>query len=329
MNLKLHTKSFFAVVGFALIGSQALSAQDYQGIPFTANFPTNIEPLEIGTAVGVGDIVQLEYFDAMPSDDTGANIGNANPVNGLPGTYYDRSVDGDVPPSDENGKSQFRFGTDVDLSDRTDPDGNLPIIVMNGTQGNEYSFYTINVLTSGMYTIKVRYSHTSPDGEEKKMQIFLHNDPTDISSGSAVFNSSNSGANPPNMTRTYLIDDLQPGELPAYGDSEETNPFELLEGTRLFRVRQLSAGWQIDYLTFTLVESLSTQDVSLENQLKIFPNPSQDGQFTLTKEAKWSVYSLLGVKVLEGEGKTIDLSGAAVGTYLLKTPGETLKLIYQ
>lgn len=327
MKLNLHTKLFLAVFGFTLLGSQAVSAQDYQGVPFTAVFPTLVEPLEIGTAVGVGDKVQVEYFDAMPGDDAGANIGATQPGNGIPGTYFDKSVDGDEQPSDENGKSQFRLGTDVDLKDKTDPADNTPIIVLDGNQGQEYQFYTIDVLTSGMYTIRVRYSHTSPDGQEKKMQVFLHNDPTDITGGSVVFNSSNSGANPPNMVRTYNIDELGDGELPAYGDSEETEPFELLEGTRLFRVRQLSAGWQVDYLTFTLQSTLSTNDLSLENEFKVFPNPSNTGQFNLSEDLDWGVYSILGAKILEGSGKLVDLSGVSKGTYILKTESETKKLI--
>lgn len=331
MILKLHNKLCFAALGLLFLGTQAVSAQGYQGVPYTNPFADGL-PLEIGTAVGVGDNIQLELYDAMPGDAAGpgANTLNANPGNGVPGTYFDRSEDGSVQPSEENGKSNFRLGTDVDITDRTDPSNNAPIIVLTGNQGNEYQFFTINVLTTGMYTIKVRYSHTSPD-DNKKMQVFRY-DPADLSDwvGGALMNSSGSGANPPNFEPTYNIDELAPGELPPYGFSQETTPFELIEGSRLFRVRMLSAGWQVDYITFTLQETLSTEEVSLRNSLKVYPNPSKTGQFQLSLDSDWKVYSLLGAKVLEGSGNTVDLNSAGVnrGTYILKTPHVTKKVIF-
>jgi hypothetical protein len=328
MNSKLHNKLVFTALGFLFLGAQAVSAQNpYQGIPYENDFFPTVEALEIGTAVGAEDKVQLEYFDTMtyndgsPDNKNGANIGNFKPEEGVAGTYFDKNSAGDEPSSEE--RSAFRAGSGVDIVERGIP-GNITATVITANQGQEYQFYTVNVLTSGVYTLKLHYSHTSPN--PKRFQVFVHPDPNDIETWDVIFNSSVSGSNPPNMPATYNIDEDEPPY--AYGDSEETTPFELTAGKTIIRARTLDAGWQTDYMTFTLQETLSTDDVTLENSLKVYPNPASNGRFQMNIESEWDVYSLLGAKVLEGKGKNIDLSGVAKGTYILKTETETKKLIF-
>ena len=75
---------------------------------------------------------------------------------------------------------------------------------------------------------------------------------------------------------------------------------------------------------------LSITDTKLQAQdLKVYPVPSNTGKFTLSKSKKWKVYSLIGAKVKEGNGNTVDLSGFSKGMYMLQTETGILKrLIY-
>lgn len=57
-----------------------------------------------------------------------------------------------------------------------------------------------------------------------------------------------------------------------------------------------------------------------------FPNPSDDGVFTLNKTGNWEAYTLQGAKIKAGRGENVDLSGVASGLYLLKVEGQILKL---
>ncbi|PZR20137.1 MAG: carbohydrate-binding protein [Flavobacterium psychrophilum] len=57
-----------------------------------------------------------------------------------------------------------------------------------------------------------------------------------------------------------------------------------------------------------------------ENELSkliIYPNPST-GIFNLSEEAQWTVFSLLGVKILEGNGNKINISEYSSGIYFVK-----------
>jgi hypothetical protein len=64
-----------------------------------------------------------------------------------------------------------------------------------------------------------------------------------------------------------------------------------------------------------------------DNLLSAYPNPAIDGQFKLNTKENWSVYSILGVKILNGNGDKIDLSRFAKGTYILKVGSESKILI--
>jgi len=101
------------------------------------------------------------------------------------------------------------------------------------------------------------------------------------------------------------------------------------------RVTHLNEQMEIDFQNLTeSYTTLSTENIDYlkKNKLKVFPNPTYNGLFylkdNLSIDNTWEVYSLLGVKILEGSGKTINLSGNAKGLYILKAKNKTIKLIY-
>ncbi|WP_282122072.1 InlB B-repeat-containing protein [Algibacter mikhailovii] len=77
-------------------------------------------------------------------------------------------------------------------------------------------------------------------------------------------------------------------------------------------------------------ENLSTIENAQNNTFIVFPNPSSRGVFTLKKQAVegWEVYSLSGVKVLSGSGKTVDISILSKGMYIIKIKDSYKKILY-
>ncbi|NRD23034.1 T9SS type A sorting domain-containing protein [Winogradskyella litoriviva] len=81
--------------------------------------------------------------------------------------------------------------------------------------------------------------------------------------------------------------------------------------------------------TFTQ-DGLSVDENNLDNAFTVFPNPSSNGVFTLKSNTTelWEVYSLTGVKVLSGKGKTIDISKFSNGIYIIKINKAYKKLLF-
>lgn len=75
--------------------------------------------------------------------------------------------------------------------------------------------------------------------------------------------------------------------------------------------------------------SLSNDVFETNAAIMIYPNPSANGQFSLTKAIEWEIYDLKGVKLQNGKGKTIDLSDYTTGVYFVKSANQVKFLIYQ
>ena len=166
------------------------------------------------------------------------------------------------------------------------------------------------MVNAGTYHMGVNYLH---GGSSKDIRLYRHNiDGTG---------------------KTPLHDTLEDEGLPPtdgeYMTTDNLGSFELPAGPQLLRFRHLDAGPRFDYFTLTLEEisSTSTSDLSNANALKAYPNPSSNGVFTVDIEGEWSVYSLVGAKVLEGAGSRVDLSTSPRGVYYLRTPTASVKLI--
>jgi hypothetical protein len=86
------------------------------------------------------------------------------------------------------------------------------------------------------------------------------------------------------------------------------------------------------YIAFVNKSALATGDFQdVKNSVKVYPNPSKDGLFNLSKTSNWEVYSVLGTKLKSGNSNQIDLSDCAEGAYILKIfilgNYETIKVI--
>ena len=77
-------------------------------------------------------------------------------------------------------------------------------------------------------------------------------------------------------------------------------------------------------------ETLSTDSSFQNNIFTVYPNPSSNGIFTLKNNdsKKWEVYDVRGVKVLSGNGKTIDVSNFSNGMYIIKLNNTYKKVLF-
>lgn len=91
------------------------------------------------------------------------------------------------------------------------------------------------------------------------------------------------------------------------------------------------AGPNYDYVTLVKDGVLDVDDdVLLAKQLVVYPMPSSTGIFNLSENTSWEVYSMLGVKVMQGEGVLVDISNFSKGMYILRTEkGVSRRLFFQ
>jgi hypothetical protein len=77
------------------------------------------------------------------------------------------------------------------------------------------------------------------------------------------------------------------------------------------------------------IEAVNISELKQSEELLVYPNPSQNGKFILSRSEKWSVYSITGSRIKEGEGTSVDLSSFRQGIYFLKTADSCKKLLSQ
>ncbi|MFY0606457.1 MAG: BNR-4 repeat-containing protein [Cyclobacteriaceae bacterium] len=65
----------------------------------------------------------------------------------------------------------------------------------------------------------------------------------------------------------------------------------------------------------------------LPEDFSIFPNPSQDGIFALSKKIPYQVFDLSGTLITQGIGDTVNISSFPKGIYLLDANDQRIKLI--
>ena len=64
-------------------------------------------------------------------------------------------------------------------------------------------------------------------------------------------------------------------------------------------------------------------ETNREDVFLVYPNPSANGVFSLSKASSWKVFNNLGQEVVQGNGSLVDLSSKADGFYFLWTEGNT------
>lgn len=68
-------------------------------------------------------------------------------------------------------------------------------------------------------------------------------------------------------------------------------------------------------------------ETDLVTDLKIYPNPSKDGIFTLSEEIDWKVISITGKELKSGTGNQINLSTYPKGVYLVKMNDQVARVV--
>ena len=86
-----------------------------------------------------------------------------------------------------------------------------------------------------------------------------------------------------------------------------------------------SKKWVLEYVEPTA----SVDEINTQKALKAYPNPSSDGIFTLDEASEWSVYSITGALISNGNGTKIEISNAPKGMYILRSNGIATKLVIQ
>lgn len=170
------------------------------------------------------------------------------------------------------------------------------------TVNGEWLEYTVNVAETSFYDVDIVYAagRTTP----AKIGLELFEDGIVLFSNFTLPVTGN-WSNYPTITKKDI---------------------HLTEGKHVLRLNISISGCNIDKLIFTKTGTTSSNNPLIEN-IKVFPNPSADGRFNLSTDQKWEVFSILGVKVLAGKGKEINLSSFNTGLYVLIIENTCHKLI--
>jgi len=170
------------------------------------------------------------------------------------------------------------------------------------TVNGEWLEYTINVAETGLYDVGIVYSagRTTP----AKIGLDLSEE------GTVLFSNFN-------LPIT--------GNWNTYTTLTKTG-VQLTAGKQILRLNIITSGCNIDKLIFSKVGASYIKSVKT-NIINVFPNPSSDGQFHLSKNMEWQIYTIDGTKILKGEGTKIDLSAYRKGIYIGKAQHTFFKMI--
>ena len=89
-----------------------------------------------------------------------------------------------------------------------------------------------------------------------------------------------------------------------------------LSNTKTIRLNEMTLG---GFSTIANArEATLKEEETVESQISIYPNPSNDGVFNLSQAANWKVVSILGKELKSGNSNNINLSEQPKGVYLIK-----------
>jgi hypothetical protein len=71
----------------------------------------------------------------------------------------------------------------------------------------------------------------------------------------------------------------------------------------------------------------NSNQLSQITEISVYPSPSNDGFFKISKEVLWKVYTITGIMIGEGYGNTINLSAQSRGLYMIKAENNVMKVI--
>ncbi|MDW5288128.1 carbohydrate-binding protein [Formosa sp. PL04] len=192
----------------------------------------------------------------------------------------------------ENRGGAFRLGEGVDIGLTSSGGFSVGYVAIG-----EWIEYTVDVQEAGKYNIVINYSSGKNGGGTLDASL----------EGDDVFNGYS-------LPQTTSWTDYQTVTL---------KNIDLKQGEQILRLTINSGGYNLDYLEFK--SSTLSIDDHVITQFKVFPNPSKSGQFTLSESLNWTVFSVNGIKLIEGKGVLVDVSKFAKGLYVLKTESGLIK----
>ena len=287
-------------------------------IPATGNSSTYADYTVTDVAITAGTyVVQTKYRDSGPNfdyveftrvvnpDATGGAYNGPHTVD-IAGVLTVQAEDFDIGSNANGGSSPYGY-YDAQIVDN-DPEVYRPtqkviqddggVISLADCRPGEYTYYTLTIPVGhgGTYAARVKYKS---GGSGKTIQMHLMSD--DLIEGDLMF-------------------DETGGVTSGYENLIGDETFTLSEGTQVVRLKANNAAPAIDSFSIaTLANIIGLDDIeSVDNSLKAYPNPSDSGVFSLKMAADWEIFSLTGVKVLEGNGTSIDAGNLANGSYILK-----------
>lgn len=284
-----------------------------------------------------GDVIYFRDFDSGANENATTNPGGIAPFG-----YSDATAGNTAGNGTTFILNDYRPGTDVDIAA---PSGGLtPGVIALNSGGNEFLYYTVVFAESGNYHIDVNYGHSNANPRGIKFElldVLFANPPIVLANGSLVKTNSSSGL--PGTTsggsstqysnsNGEIINPVTDSPTNAANDVNGTTiQFDVAAGTYVIKMTTIQNGPNYVWFKFVRDGNATTLGNStLEgkaNTLKVFPNPATNGQFQINIDTKWDVYSVLGQKVLSGEGKNVNLSTLTKGVYVLKTPFESKMLV--
>ena len=275
------------------------------------------------TAGMTSSVIQFEDFNL------GANQNaSVNPTGTQPFGYFDSNAGLVFTETTQLKKSTYR----ETLSDVELLRVNLPLdltyndaVVINSAV-NEFLYYTVEFSVSGKYHIDVNYAHGNSTGPRsikfERVDTDLLN-PVTLVQGTVI----RTGNSFTFATNPVTDNSNTAGAITTNGN---TLQFDLAAGTYIIKATTVQNGPNYNWFQIVRDGDITLSNDTFEegaNTLKVFPNPATDGQFQLNIETKWDVYTVLGQKVLTGEGKNVNLSSLTKGIYLLKTPFDSKMLV--
>ncbi len=176
--------------------------------------------------------------------------------------------------------------------------------VISHTANGEWLEYTIDVAEAGDYDVDIFYASGRPGGGAK-IALSLPDE------------------------GVQLISSLDLAVTPSWSSFETKNigRVSLINGKQVLRITVVERGFNLDWVEIKKATSANVENKTAA-QFKVYPNPSANGIFNLSEAQKWEVFSITGVKVIEGNGNVIDISQFSKGLYYLKTNLGVMKIIF-
>lgn len=167
--------------------------------------------------------------------------------------------------------------------------------------GGEWLNYTVNVEVAGKYDLIIKYASGKDGG----------------------------GTISASMNDADLFSDFTLLQTAGWSDYKTLTVEDLTleQGVQVLKLTMGSRGYNIDNIEFKL-GTLAVEDFET-TKIVVYPNPSNNGVFSISKSLSWQIFNITGAKLMEGEGDIIDLSRFPKGLYILKSGSEAMKLIVQ